>query len=135
LDQADRAGAESVIFTGTYASQVLPAPSAAIHRIASSRTTKRDMNGELADACHMRGPPSILYYNHSCDSGDDPTWERSVCFRIVDKSRLVENQLANLGEFSARYDFRLDDWRFDSCFSLDPRDVYNIVPGKCAAQN
>jgi alpha-L-fucosidase len=56
-----------VIFTGTYAPQVLPAPSAAIHRFASDRTTKRDMIGELADACHVRGLRFTLYYNPSCN--------------------------------------------------------------------
>jgi hypothetical protein len=83
-----------VIFTGTYAPQVLPEPAAAIHRIASGRTTKRDMIGELADACHVRGPCFILYDNHSCNSGDDPARERSVCYRVADKSRLAQKLLA-----------------------------------------
>ncbi len=72
VDQAARAGAEYVIFTGTHALQMLPAPSAAIDRIAPGRTTKRDMIGELADACHARGLRFILYYNHSCNRATTP---------------------------------------------------------------
>ena len=52
-----------MVFTGTYALQVPPALSAAIHRIASGRTTKCDVIGELVDACHMRGLRLTLYYN------------------------------------------------------------------------
>jgi hypothetical protein len=102
-------------------------PSAAIHRIASGRTTKRDMIGELADACHVRGPRFILYCNHSCNGGDAPAWGRSVCYHVVDKSRLAENPLAIRGEFGARYDCRLDGWWLESCFLRDPRCVYNAV--------
>ena len=39
-----------------------------------------------------------------------PSGGRSVCFHIVDKSRLAENLLAILRELSARYDFHLDGW-------------------------
>lgn len=116
-----------MVFTGTYTSQALPALSAAIHRIASGRTTKREMIGELAGACHVRGPRFVLYYNHSCNAGDDPAWGRTVCYHVAGKSRLAENLLAILGEFGARYDFRLDGWWFDSCFLRDPRGIYNVV--------
>jgi hypothetical protein len=37
-----------------------------------------------------------------------PSGGHSVCFHIVDKSRLAKNLLAILREFSARYDFCLD---------------------------
>jgi hypothetical protein len=127
VDQVARAGAEYVIFTGTHALQMLPAPSAAVDRVASGRTTKRDMIGELADACHARGLRFILYYNHSCNSGDDPAWEHAVGYHASDKSRLASNLLAILSELGARYGSRLDAWWFDSCYSLDPRGVYNSV--------
>jgi hypothetical protein len=126
-DQAARAGAEYVIFTGAHALQMLPAPSAAIDRIASGRTTRRDLIGELADACHARGLRFILYYNHSCNSADDSAWEHAVGYHAADKSRLVSNLLSILSELGTRYGSRLDAWWFDSCFSLDPRGVYNSV--------
>jgi hypothetical protein len=127
VDQAAQAGAQYIIFTGTNALQMLPAPSAAIDRIASGRTTKRDLIGELADACHARGLRFILYYNHSCNNADDPCWEHAVSYHAADKSRLASNLLAILRELGARYGSRLDAWWFDSCFSLDPRGVYNSV--------
>jgi hypothetical protein len=127
VDHAAQAGAEYVIFTGAHALQMLPAPSAAIDRIAPGRTTRRDLIGELADACHARGLGFILYYNHSCNSGDDPAWEHAVGYHAADKSRLAANLLSILSELGARYGARLDAWWFDSCFSLDPRGVYNSV--------
>ena len=127
VDQAARAGAEYVIFTGAHALQMLPAPSVAIDRIAPGRTTKRDLIGELADACHSSGLRFILYYNHSCNNADDPAWEHAVGYHAADKSRLASNLLSILGELGARYGSRLDAWWFDSCFSLDPRGVYNSV--------
>ena len=72
VDQIAGAGAQYVIFTSTHALQMLAAPCAAIDRIASQRTTARDLIGELADACRSRGLHLILYYNHSCNHGDDP---------------------------------------------------------------
>lgn len=63
------------------------------------------------------------YYNRSCNSGDNPAWELSVCYHFVDKCRRAENLLAILGACGARYDSRLDSWWFDSWFSLDPCGV------------
>jgi hypothetical protein len=92
---------------------VLLALSAAIHRIVSGRTTKRDMIGELADACHMPDPRFILYYNHSRNGGDAPLGALSL-LSGSGQIPLVENLLAIPGEFGARYDCRLDSWWFDS---------------------
>jgi hypothetical protein len=68
------------------------------------------MVGELADACHVRGLRSTHYYNRSCNSGDNPAWELSVCYHFVDKCRRAENLLAILSTCGARYDSRLDSW-------------------------
>lgn len=126
-EQAASAGAQYVIFTSTHALQMLPAPSAAIDRIAPGRTTKRDLIGELADACHARGIHFILYFNHSCNNGDDPAWEHAVGYHAPDKSRLASNLLGILRELSARYGNRVQAWWFDSCFSLDPRGPFDSV--------
>jgi hypothetical protein len=126
-DQIAGAGAQYAIFTSTHALQMLPAPSAAIDRIAPGRTTKRDLIGELADACRSRGLHFILYYNHSCNSGDDPAWEHAVGYHAPDKSRLASNLIGILRELGARYGPRVEAWWFDSCFSLDPRGFYNTV--------
>jgi len=121
------AGAQYIIFTGTHALQMLPAPCAAIDRIAQGRTTRRDLIGELADACHARGLHFILYYNHSCNHGDDPAWEHAVGYHAKDKSRLASNLLAILRELGTHYGTRLDAWWFDSCPALDPRGVYDAT--------
>jgi hypothetical protein len=125
VDQVAGAGAEYVIFTGAHALQMLPAPSVAIDRVLPGRTTKRDLIGELADACHVRGLRFVLYYNHSCNSGDDPEWEYAVGYHAPDKSRLMSNLLGIIRELGARYGKRVDAWWFDSCGSLDPNDWHH----------
>jgi hypothetical protein len=127
VDQIAGAGAQYVIFTSTHALQMLAAPCAALDRIAPQRTTARDLIGELADACRSRGLHFILYYNHSCNHGDDPAWEHSVGYHASDKSRLAGNLLAILRELGARYGPRVEGWWFDSCSSLDPRGPYHAV--------
>lgn len=126
-DQIAGAGAQYVIFTSVHALQMLPAPCTAIDRIAPGRTTKRDLIKELADACHSRGLHFILYYNHSCNHGDDPEWEHAVGYHAPDKSRLVTNLLAILRELGTRYGSKVEAWWFDSCPALDPRGVYDAV--------
>jgi Alpha-L-fucosidase len=127
VQQAAEAGAQYIIFTSCHALQMLPAPCAAIDRVAPGRTTRRDLVGDLADACHARGMHFILYYNHSCNHGDDPAWEYAVGYHAPDKARLARNLLAIVRELAERYGSRVDGWWFDSCFSLDPRGVYDSV--------
>jgi len=127
VDQVAGAGAQYVIFTATHALQMLAAPCAAIDSVTPGRTAKHDRIGELIDACHARGLRFILYYNHSCNSGDDPPWEHAVGYHAADKSRLVTNLMGIIRELGARYGARLDAWWFDSCYSLDPRGYYNSV--------
>jgi hypothetical protein len=124
VDQIAGAGANYVIFTSAHALQMLPAPCTAIDRILPGRTTKRDLIGELANACHARGLHFILYYNHSCNHGDDPEWEYAVGYHAQDKSKLIGNLLGILRELGARYGSKVEAWWFDSCASLDPRDRY-----------
>ncbi|HET6206259.1 MAG TPA: alpha-L-fucosidase [Terracidiphilus sp.] len=127
VQQAAEAGAQYIIFTSCHALQMLPAPCAAIDRVAPGRTTRRDLVGDLADACHARGMHFILYYNHSCNHGDDSPWEYAVGYHAPDKAPLARNLLAIVRELAERYGSRVDGWWFDSCFSLDPRGVYDSV--------
>lgn len=122
VDQVAGAGADYVIFTSAHALQMLPAPCSMIDHILPCRTTKRDLLRELADACRGRGIRFILYYNHSCNHGDDPDWEHAVGYHDADKSRLINNLLGILRELGTRYGPRVEGWWFDSCASLDPRD-------------
>ncbi len=126
-DQIAGAGAQYVIFTGAHALQMLPAPSQAIDAIAPHRTTRRDLVGEIADACRARGLHFILYYNHSCNHGDDPDWEYAVGYHAADKIRLTTNLMSIVRELGARYGSRVEGWWFDSGYSLDKRGFYDSV--------
>ncbi len=125
--QASEAGAQYIIFTSCHALQMLPAPCKAIDQVAPGRTTRRDLIGDLIDACHVHDMHFILYYNHSCNSGDDPAWEYAVGYHASDKSRLAHNLRAIVTELGERYGAGLEGWWFDSCFSLDPRGTYDSV--------
>src|SRR6185437_16844617 len=98
VDQAAGAGAQYIMFTSCHARQMLPAPCAAIDRVAPGRTTKRDLLGEIADVCRARNLRFLLYYNHSCNSGDDPAWEYAVGYHAADKSQLARNLIAIVKE-------------------------------------
>ncbi|MDR3752477.1 MAG: alpha-L-fucosidase [Terracidiphilus sp.] len=127
VEQIAGAGARYVIFTAAHALQMLPAPCEAIDRIAPRRTTKRDLIGEIADACRARGLHLIVYYNHSCNHGDDPEWEYAVGYHAQDKSRLTSNLMGIIRELGARYGSRVAGWWFDSCGSLDPRGAFDAT--------
>lgn len=125
--QIAAAGAQYVIFTSCHALQMLGAPCAAIDRVSPGRTTRRDLIGDLADACRAHKLRFILYYNHSCNDGDDSPWEYAVGYHAADKSRLVRNLSSIVRELGERYGSKVDGWYFDSCGSLDPRAVYDQV--------
>jgi Alpha-L-fucosidase len=113
------AGASYLIFTSAHALQQLAAPCDALDRVLPGRTTKRDLIGELARACEQHRLHFILYYNHSCNHGDDPGWEHAVGYHEADKRRFVSNLLSILKEMGERYGRQVKGWWFDSCSSLD----------------
>jgi hypothetical protein len=120
-DRIAATGASYLIFTSCHALQWLAAPCQAIDRVLVQRTHRRDMVGELARACRARNVHLILYYNHSCNQGDDPAWEHAVGFHADDKRPFIANILAIVREMGERYGPLLKGWWFDSCFSLDQR--------------
>jgi hypothetical protein len=119
IERIAAAGASYLIFTSAHALQQIAAPCEALDRVLPGRTTKRDMIGELARACEQNKLYFILYYNHSCNHGDDPAWEHAVGYHQPDKGRLVSNLTAILKEIGERYGERLKGFWFDSCASLD----------------
>lgn len=127
LDPIAFAGAGYLLFTTVHALQQLPAPCAAIDRLLSGRTAARDLLGELADGCAARGMRLILYYNHSCNSCDDPRWEQAVGYHGPDKAAFARNICEIVAELSGRYGRRVAAWWFDSCYSLDSRGPANTV--------
>jgi hypothetical protein len=71
-------GADYLLFTAAHALQMLPAPHPGIDKILPGRTCQRDLIAELADALASRGKPLLVYYNHSCNQGQDRPWEQAV---------------------------------------------------------
>jgi hypothetical protein len=117
-DRIASTGAKYLIFTSCHALQWLAGPCDAIERVLAGRTNRRDMIGELARALRQRNVYLILYYNHSCNHGDDPAWEYAVGFHEADKKRLVSNLLAIVRELGERHGELVKAWWFDSCYSL-----------------
>ena len=120
-DRVAATRASYLIFTSCHALQWLAAPCAAIERVLPGRTNLRDMVGELARALDQRNVHFILYYNHSCNHGDDPDWEYAAGFHEADKNRFIANLLAIIRELGERHGALLKAWWFDSCSSLDQR--------------
>jgi alpha-L-fucosidase len=127
VDQMAYAGADYLLFTSTHALQMLPAPHPVIDRILPGRTCKRDLIGELADALAAKGMPLLVYYNHSCNSKDDPPWETAVGYHDRDKNRFAQNLLDIVGWMGERYKDKIRAWWFDSPYSLDLRGPHNSV--------
>jgi len=127
LDAVDVSGAGYVIFTATHALQMLPCPHLIVDGILPGRTAARDLVGEIAQGLAARGKKLIMYYNHSCNQGDDPAWERAVGYHDPAKDRLAENLCAIVHWLGEQYGHLIQAWWFDSAYSLDPRGPHNSV--------
>ena len=127
LAAVELSGVDYVIFTATHALQMLPCPHPVIDRILPGRTAKRDLLGEIARGLAARGKKLIVYYNHSCNYGDDPAWEQAVGYHAQDKNRLAENICAIVRWLGERYGQLIQAWWFDSSYSLDGRGPANSV--------
>jgi uncharacterized protein (DUF2132 family) len=127
LDGVVNSGADYVLFTAAHALQKLPCPNAALDAILPGRTATRDLLGEIARGLDARGKPLIVYYNHSCNHGDDPEWEQASGYHAPDKGRLADNLCAIIGELGGRYGSLVKAWWFDSAYALDPRGPHNMT--------
>jgi hypothetical protein len=121
LGAVNASGADFVIFTLTHALQMLPCPHPVVDSILPGRTTERDLLGELARGVEAAGKKLIVYYNHSCNQGDDPPWEDAVGYHLPSKERLTENILCIVRWLGERYGPPIAGWWFDSAYSLDLR--------------
>lgn len=127
LDAVELSGADYVIFTATHALQMLPCPHPVVDSIIPGRTSERDLIGEMALALKNMGKKFIVYYNHSCNSGDDPKWENAVGYHEKDKNFLAKNLCEIVGWLGQQYGDLIQAWWFDSPFSLDNRGPINSV--------
>ena len=98
--------------------QMLPAPHPGIDQILPGRTCQRDLIAELADALASRGKPLLVYYNHSCNQGEDRAWEQAVGYHDRDKQRFAQNLTDIVGWMGEKYKNKIRAWlpRFQSRF-------------------
>lgn len=127
LGAIEMSGADYVIFTATHALQMLPCPHPVVDSILPGRTAERDLMGEIGRGLAALGKKLIVYYNHSCNQGDDPSWEQAIGYHDQSKKRLAENLCAIVGWMGERYGDLIQAWWFDSCYSLDSRGPGNSV--------
>jgi len=123
----EHAGADYVLFTAAHALQMLPAPHPVLDKILPGRTCERDLIRELADALAARQKHLLVYYNHSCNTQDDPPWEQAVGYHDQHKDRFAENLLEIVGWMGDRYRDKIKAWWFDSPYSLDTRGPHHSV--------
>jgi alpha-L-fucosidase len=123
----EHAGADYVLLTAAHALQMLPAPHPVLDTILTGRTCERDLIRELADALTARHKYLLVYYNHSCNSKDDPLWEQAVGYHDQNKDRFAQNLLEIVGWMGERYQGKIKAWWFDSPYSLDTRGPHNSV--------
>lgn len=127
LNAVESSGADYVIFTATHALQMLPCPHPIVDSILLGRTAERDLLGELAQGLEALGKKLIVYYNHSCNQGEDPAWEQAVGYHGQSKNTFAENVCAIVNWMGERYGHLIRAWWFDSSYSLDPRGPHNFV--------
>ena len=128
-------GAKHLIFTTAHGLQVMPMPNAALDAIAPGRTTRRDLFGEILDACAARGIRVIAYYNHSCNMPSPAVdeWKRACACPHPgpggDARVFASNICAIVRCMSMRYGRKISGWWFDSSYSVDSRGPYTGVDG------
>ena len=127
MGQFQEAGADYLLFTAAHALQMLPAPHLILDKILAGRTCQRDLIAELADALASRGKPLLIYYNHSCNQGQDRPWEQAVGYHDKDKQRFAQNLADIVGWMGEKYKNKIKAWWFDSPYSLDPRGPHSSV--------
>ena len=120
-------GAGYLIFTTMHALQMPPAPNPVLDGILPGRTCERDLMREIGEGLAARDMHLILYYNHSCNSGNDPEWEQAVGYHDPDKSRLADNLCEIVGWMGSHYGRLCKAWWFDSSYSLDPSGPHHSV--------
>jgi alpha-L-fucosidase-like protein len=127
LGAVEKSGADYVIFTATHALQMLPCPHPMLDSILPGRTSERDLIEEIAQGLAKLGKKLIIYYNHSCNQGDDPAWEQAVGYHDQPKDRLAKNICGIVSWMGEKYGDLISAWWFDSSYSLDNRDNRNAV--------
>lgn len=135
-DSLAEVGARHLVFTTAHGRQVMAMPNAALDAIEPGRTTKRDLFGEILDACQRRDIRVIAYYNHSCNGDADhvTAWKKACGCPFVkggggDMRAFASNVCAIVRCMSRRYGRKISGWWFDSSYSVDSRGTFTLVDG------
>jgi len=118
-------GAAWVNFTATHKGFYWPAPNAAVDKIISGRTTKRDLLGEIIDELGKRGIRT-LFYLHTAYNGHESEFRKAAGIEEASKKRFSDNIEAILRECSQRYGKKLSGFGYiDGALHFDyPFDPY-----------
>jgi hypothetical protein len=127
MDAVAMVNADYILLTTTHALQCFPAPHPVIDGILPGRTATRDLIGELGEALNKSGKHLILYYNHSCNCGEDSAWETAVGYKDTPLHRFTDHFLNIVRWAGERYGKLVSAWWFDSCYSLDAGGPHNSV--------
>ena len=110
-DQMKRTGAGFVVFTTAHAWQYFPAPLAALDKVLSGRTSRRDLVADLAEVLGRRDLKLMLYYH--LGSVSDPAWMKASGNLETDTARLFAIWRDIISEAGNRYQDKLAGWWFD----------------------
>lgn len=106
-DAIERTGAAWITFTATHQGFYWPGPNAAIDKVATGRTTDRDLLGEIIDALDKRGIRTLFYLHTGYNGYDPKVWREALGANELDTSRFSDNIEAILRECSLRYGDKL----------------------------
>ena len=125
IDGVLASGADYVLFTVTHALHMLPCPHPVVDSILPGRTSKRDLIAELALRLNTYGKRLLLYYNHSCNNGEDPEWEDALGYHTPPAGQFMDRLVEIIEWMGEFYGSLVSAWWFDSAYSLDPRGPHN----------
>jgi hypothetical protein len=106
-------GAAWVVFTTTHGKYYFPGPLHAMDDILPSRTCKRDLIGEIADALAKRHVRLMLYFHPGPSPAEDPDWAKVAGISPVDDRKNIRVMLSMYREIGKRYGKRLAGWYID----------------------
>jgi len=123
-DAVERTGAAWVTFTATHQGFYWPGPNAALDKILSGRTARRDLLGEIIDELGRRGIRT-LFYLHTGYNGYESEFWKAAGAEDADPKRFSDNIAAILRDCSLRYGKKLSgfgyiDGALSRNYPLDP---------------
>ena len=117
VEQVVESGAGHLVFPVTHALHYIPGPNAEVDKIIASRTCKRDLIMEIADALAKADIKLALYYHHGCDMSDqDPQWQAAVGGQSLDQTKFHDSYCKVVNWMSEHYGPKVIAYWFDACY-------------------